>query len=348
MYVDPRLLLLTEGVRLRILAATLVGLLAVAAGIARLAVAAVIIVRVILDGASFSTLAWPLVAMAGLVVLRSLLQYSQEMISHHTASLIKVSLRARLYQQALALGPGYFDQARTGDVVTSLADGVERLEVFFGKYLPQLIVAALAPVLIFAFMAFIDLGIAFIFLGFALFTLVAPNLFHRWNRASSSARRQAYGALGADYLDAVQGLGTLKAFGQSRDRGRVLADRARLLYLTTMGVLAANSVTNSITILGISAGAALAFGRGRSEGERGQPGAAAAADRANAGGGGLQAPAGAGAALSRGPDVHGGGRRHLRHPERARGRKGPARIPGPFRWLPPAALNSRRSPRAIQ
>ncbi len=262
MYLDPRLLLLTEGVRLRILAATLVGLLAVSAGIARLAVAAVIIVRVILEGASFSTLVWPLLAMAGLVVLRSLLQYWQEMISHQTASLIKISLRARLYQQALALGPGYFDQARTGDVVTSLADGVERLETFFGKYLPQLVVAASAPVLIFVFMTFIDLGIAFIFLGFALFALIAPNLFHRWNRASSSARRQAYGVLGADYLDAVQGLGTLKAFGQSRARGRLLADRARLLYRTTMGVLAANSVTNSITILGISAGAALALAVG--------------------------------------------------------------------------------------
>ena len=262
MYLDPRLLALTEGVRLRILAATLVGLLAAVAGIARLAVAAVVIVEVILEGASFSTLTFPLLGMAGLIVLRSLLQYFQEIISHHTASIIKVRLRARLYEQALALGPGYFDQVRTGDVMMSLADGVERLETFFGKYLPQLIVASLAPVLIFAFMAFIDLGMGFIFLGFALFTLVMPNLFHRWNRSSSSARRHAYGVLGADYLDAVQGLGTLKAFGQSRLRGQLLAERARALYRATMGVLAANSVTNAITILGISAGATLALALG--------------------------------------------------------------------------------------
>ena len=162
----------------------------------------------------------------------------------------------------MALGPGYFDQARTGDVLLSFADGIEKLESFFGKYLPQFIVAALAPVIIFVFMAIIDLQTGFIFLGFALFTLIIPNLFHRWNRASSMARREAYGALGADFLDAVQGLGTLKAFGQSRARGQVLADRARSLYRTTMGVLAANMATHSITVLGISAGAAVALGLG--------------------------------------------------------------------------------------
>ena len=262
MYLHPRLLALTEGVRLRILAAALIGLLAVAVGVARLAVAATVIVKVIHEGAAFSTLTWALVIMAGLIVARSLLQYLQEVISHHTASMVKVQLRKNLNEHSLALGPGYFDQTRTGDVMLSLADGVERLESFFGKYLPQLIVAALAPILIFIFMAIIDLKIGFIFLGFALFTLGAPNLFHRWNKSSSMARRDAYGVLGADFLDAVQGLGTLKAFGQSKARGQLLADRSRRLYRTTMGVLAANSVTSALTVLGISAGAAAALAYG--------------------------------------------------------------------------------------
>ena len=261
MYLHPRLLALTEGVRLRIFAAALIGLMAVAAGIGRLAVAAVIIVKVIQGGASpsFSSLIWALVAMGCLVVLRGALLYLQDVISHHTASIVKIQLRKLLYEHALAMGPGYFDQNRTGTVMLTLADGVETLEVFFGTYLPQFIVSILAPVLIFIFMAIIDLQIGFIFLGFALVTTMMPSLFHRWTRDSSMARRQAYGALGAEFLDAVQGLGTLKAFGQSKTRGRVLADRARHLYRTTMGVLAADSATNAITILGISAGAAAAL-----------------------------------------------------------------------------------------
>jgi len=262
MYLHPRLLALAKGVRWRILFAAVIGMLAVVAGVARLAVAAVVIFKIIHEGAQFSSIMWPLVGMVALIFVRSGLQYLQEVISHHTASVVKVALRERLYQHCLALGPGYFDQSRTGDVLMSLAEGVERLEAFFGRYLPQMIVAALAPVLIFAFMAIIDFRTGLVFLAFALLTLVLPNIFHRWTRTSSMARRDAYGALGADFLDAVQGLPTLKAFGQSKSRGLLLADRARALFRTTMGVLAANSATSALTILGIASGAAVALAWG--------------------------------------------------------------------------------------
>ena len=262
MYLHPRLLSLAIDVRWRIIISAVVGMLAVAAGVARLAVAAVIIVDVVRGNATFESLTWPLVIMAGLIVARACLQYLQEVMSHHTASLVKVKLRERLYEHSLALGPGHFDSSRTGDALMSLAEGVERLEAFFGRYLPQMIVAALAPVVIFIFMALIDFRTGLIFLAFALLTLVIPNLFHRWNRERSMARRDAYGALGADFLDAVQGLSTLKAFGQSRARGELLAERARDLFRTTMGVLAANAATGAITILGITGGAAVALGWG--------------------------------------------------------------------------------------
>ena len=221
-----------------------------------------VIVKVIHEGAAFSTLVAPLIAMAGLIFLRSLFQYLQELVSHHTSSIVKVQVRERLYQHCLALGPGYFDQSRTGDGVLTLADGVERLEAFFGRYLPQLTVAVLTPPLIFAFMAFIDWPIAVIFLVFALATLLIPNTLAKWNTVRNIRRRDAYGALGADFLDSVQGLATLKAFGQSRARGDLLANRSRALFRATMGVLAANSLTNAITLMGISAGAALALGFG--------------------------------------------------------------------------------------
>ena len=262
MYLHPRLLALTVDVRWRILVSAVVGMLAVIAGVGRLAVAALIIVEVVRGNASFESLTWPLVGMAALIVARAGLQYLQEVMSHHTASLVKVKLRERLYEHSLALGPGHFDSSRTGDALMSLAEGVERLEAFFGRYLPQMIVAALAPVVIFVFMALIDFRTGLIFLAFALLTLVIPNIFHRWNRERSMARRDAYGALGADFLDAMQGMATLKAFGRSSSRGELLAERARELFRTTMGVLAANAATGAITILGITGGAAVALGWG--------------------------------------------------------------------------------------
>ena len=262
MYLHPRLMSLAADVRWRIIISAVVGLLAAAAGVARLAVAALIIVEVVRGNATFESLTWPLVGMAAFIVARACLQYLQEVMSHHTASLVKVKLRERLYEHSLALGPGHFDSSRTGDALMSLAEGVERLEAFFGRYLPQMIVAALAPVVIFVFMALIDFRTGLVFLAFALLTLIIPNLFHRWNRERSMARRDAYGALGADFLDAVQGLATLKAFGQSRNRGELIAERARVLFRTTMSVLAANAATGALTILGITGGAAVALGWG--------------------------------------------------------------------------------------
>src|SRR5712691_4980339 len=89
-----------------------------------------------------------------------------------------------------------------------------------------------------------------------------PAAFHRLNSTASLAFRRAQVGMGADFLDTIQGLATLKTFGQSRQRGLDLAQRARQLYRSTMWVLAVNIATGGITLLGISAGAATALAWG--------------------------------------------------------------------------------------
>ena len=262
MYFDWRLFALTRGVRLRIFLAAVLGLIAVGAGVSRLAISGVVIYRVLSGEASFSTLALPLSIIAALIVVRSLFQYWQNAVSHHTANVVKIRLRREVYEHALKLGPGYFDRNRTGEVVLTLVEGIERLETFFGQYLSQIIVSAIAPVAIFAYMVTLDIYIALIFLTFAFLTLAVPALFHRWNRISSFRRRKSYGDLGSDFLDSVQGLATLKAFGQSARRGRDLAQRAHHLYRSTMGVVAANGVTSGTSIFFMATGAAVALAVG--------------------------------------------------------------------------------------
>ena len=262
MYFDYRLFELTRGVRLRIAFAALLGLVAVGAGVSRLAVSGVIIYRVLTGQASFSALAFPLLTIAALIVIRSLFQYWQNAISHHTANVVKIGLRHDVYDHLLKLGPGYSDRNRTGDVVLTLVEGIERLETFFGQYMSQIIVSAIAPIAIFAYMVTLDVYIALIFLVFALATLAVPAVFHRWNRASSYRRRRAYGELGSDFLDSVQGLATLKSFGQSKQRGEELAQRVHNLYRSTMGVVAANQATSGTSILFMATGAAVALAVG--------------------------------------------------------------------------------------
>ena len=262
MYFDWRLYELTRGVRLRIAFAAVLGLIAVGAGVSRLAVSGVVIYRVLAGEAGFSALAMPLLAIAALIVIRSLFQYWQNAVSHHTANIVKIGLRHEVYEHLLRLGPGYSDRNRTGDVVLTLVEGIEKLETFFGQYLSQIIVSAIAPIAIFAYMVTLDIYIALIFLAFALATLAVPSVFHRWNRDNSFRRRHSYGALGSDFLDSVQGLATLKSFGQSKQRGKELARRVHDLYRSTMGVVAANQATSGTSILFMTTGAVVALAVG--------------------------------------------------------------------------------------
>ena len=251
----------TDGVRARIAAAVALGLLAVAAGVARLALLGWMGAR-IFEGDSFGSLTWLIIATALVTLARSALLYAKEEIANGTAVQVQFRLRERLFERVMALGPAYFDRRRTGDVTVGVVEGVEQLETFFGQYLPQLLVAAIAPIGVFIFMAFLDLPVAAIYVGFALFTLALPALLQRQNAAASLRRRDAYGAFAADFLDSIQGLATLKAFGQSRRRGDALAARAQEVFRTTMGVLLHNAMAQGLTILAITVGAAVALALG--------------------------------------------------------------------------------------
>ena len=148
---------------------------------------------------------------------------------------------------------------RSGALTLSLVDGVEQLEIYFGQYLPQLMVALLTPVLVFAFVALIDLPVAAVLFGFAMAALFLPATWHRFDVGQSVKRQQAYASFAAEFLDSVQGLATLKAFGQSSQRAISLAEKARDLFRRTMWVLGTNVLSRGITDCAITIGAAAAL-----------------------------------------------------------------------------------------
>jgi ATP-binding cassette, subfamily B, bacterial len=261
MYVDRQLWSFTAGLRHRILAAAALGLVGVALGITRLALLGWLLARV-LGGAGVGALAAPVAAVAAVIAARAAVEYRRTMVSHHTAARVQTRLRERLYDHLVRLGPAYLTHERTGPVATSLVEGVQQLEIYFGQYLPQLVVAVATPLLIFAFVAFVDLPVASVLVAGALFTLVAPALWHRRDRAASLARSRAYAAFGAELLDALQGLATLKAFGQSGERARLLESKSHALFQSTMWLLGANTLGRGITDAGMAISATAALGVG--------------------------------------------------------------------------------------
>src|SRR5207248_10367494 len=138
-------------------------------------------------GERLDVLIGALALIARLIVVRALVQLLRDEIANTTAAIMKARVRGVLYAHVLNLGAGHFDQRRSGDAVLALVDGVEQLDQFFGAYIPQLVVAALTPVIIFAFISFLDLPTAVIFLVFAVLTLITPAAFHLLNSPASLA-----------------------------------------------------------------------------------------------------------------------------------------------------------------
>ena len=261
MYFDLRLWGFTKGVRGRIYSAVAIGVLATMFGIARLALLGWLIAKVF-QGVPLDDLLWPFAGVAAVMVVRGWLEYLRTMVAHDTAAKVQVHLRTVIFDKVAELGPAHFGLERTGDAIMAMIEGVEQLEIYFGQYLPQLIISILTPFLIFGFVAFLDWPVAFVMLAAALLTLIAPQAFHSWDHKNSLARSRTYKAFAAEFLDSVQGLATLKSFGQSGARSRILKVKADDVFRSTMWVLATNSLARGITDTGIAVGAAATLALG--------------------------------------------------------------------------------------
>ena len=258
MYFDSRLWQLTLGLRAGMAGGIFLGLLALAAGIARYVFLGQLLARVF-DGAPWQDWIVPALCVGAMVLLRAGFDHWRTVQANRTSAAIQQSLRARLYDRIVALGPAWFANQRTGGVMLTVVDGVEQLQTFFGQYLPQVAIAAAAPFAIFAVIAFWDVPTALVFLAAALFALFGPMAVHMLDRRASLARSRSLNDFGEDFLDAVQGLPTLKSYGQGKAWGKRLAERARRLSDNTFWVLSVSLLTRGISDLGVALGAALAL-----------------------------------------------------------------------------------------
>ena len=268
MHIEPRLLVFTQGVRWRIAGTVGIGLLSVGLGIARLGLLGWLIGQVFM-GRPITALVPAILLIALVMVLRGLAEHWRAVVAHGTAAQVQKRLRRILYDKVASLGPATVGRQRSGGLTLSMIDGVEQLETYFGQFLPQFLIALLSPLLIFAVVAFIDLPVASVMLGFALVALFGPALWHKWDVKNSMRRQRAYASFAAEFLDSIQGLATLKAFGQGKTRADKLEVEARDLFRRTMWVLGTNSLARGITDTAIAGGAATALIYGASRVEAG-------------------------------------------------------------------------------
>ncbi|MGH8885556.1 MAG: ABC transporter ATP-binding protein [Egibacteraceae bacterium] len=260
-HVHLGLLRLAGDVRWQVAGTVALGLAVTATYVVQGALVALVLARAF-DGNGLGDMTGLLAGVAGALVVRAGLLWAREVAAQLVAQRVKERVRGRVYDHLLALGPGYLLRQRTGDVQTTLVEGIEALETYFGRYLPTVGVCLLGPLLILGYLAWLDLPLTLLIGCFVVFVPLAPRIWDRIIAEKSEARWQAWGELASDYVDAMQGMTTLKAFNAVQRTRDALAGRARHLYETTMRQLGMALLDTGLTTFGVLAGTAAAIGIG--------------------------------------------------------------------------------------
>lgn len=198
-----------------------------------------------------------LIILGMLILIRIAANLSYGHFSHKASEGVKVKLRDGIFGKLTRIGLNYNKVTSTSSVVQVAVEGVEQLEVYFGRYLPQFFYALLAPITLFILFSFISLKAAIVFLVcvplipvsiIAIMKIAKRILKDYWNN---------YANLGDTFLENLQGLTTLKVFNIDEERHKKMNDEAENFRRITMKVLSMQ--LNSINVMDLVAfgGAAL-------------------------------------------------------------------------------------------
>lgn len=192
---------------------------------------------------------------AGVIVLAIILKVICERGASRASCLasmdVKRILRDQIYGKLLRLGPSYREQVSTSEVVQLSGEGVEQLETYFGKYLPQLFYSLLAPATLFAALAFVCFPASLVLL------ICVPLIPASIVAVQKIAKRLLakywgiYTELGDSFLENIQGLTTLKIYQADQKKAEEMDEESQRFRRITMKVLTMQ--LNSTTVMDIVA-----------------------------------------------------------------------------------------------
>jgi thiol reductant ABC exporter CydD subunit len=212
--IDWRLLGAVAVARRYLWVAVGIGLAGTACVIAQAVLLADVIDRALLHGARLGQVTPQLVGLAVVFALRAVIAGAGELASQRTSGRVTVELRQRLLSQTLALGPTWLAGERAGELSLTATRGIGALDAYFGRYLPQAVLAGVAPLAILVWVAVTDWVSALVLVALVACVPVAMVSFGRRARVASERQWRRLSSLSAHLLELVQGLPTLRAFGR--------------------------------------------------------------------------------------------------------------------------------------
>ncbi|MCL7426271.1 thiol reductant ABC exporter subunit CydD [Streptomyces sp. YS415] len=214
--IDPRLLRYARATRLFLVAVVGLGVVGALLVIAQAMLIAEVVVGAFQHGLPVSGLTTPLLLLVTVALGRALVAWLTELAAHRASAAVKSELRGRLLERAAALGPGWLGGQRTGSLVALATRGVDALDDYFSRYLPQLGLAVVVPVAVLARIVTEDWVSAAIIVGTLPLIPVFMMLIGWATQSRMDRQWRLLSRLSGHFLDVVAGLPTLKVFGRAK------------------------------------------------------------------------------------------------------------------------------------
>ncbi|MFF6913468.1 thiol reductant ABC exporter subunit CydD [Streptomyces sp. NPDC012466] len=214
--IDPRLLRYARATRGFLVAVVALGAVGAGLVIAQAMLIAEVVVGAFQHRMPVSELGTPLLLLAAVAVGRALIGWLTELAAHRASAAVKSELRGRLLERAAELGPGWLSGQRTGSLVALATRGVDALDGYFSRYLPQLGLAVVVPVAVLARILTEDWVSAAIIVGTLPLIPVFMVLIGWATQARMDRQWRLLSRLSGHFLDVVAGLPTLKVFGRAK------------------------------------------------------------------------------------------------------------------------------------
>jgi thiol reductant ABC exporter CydD subunit len=266
---DQRLLGYARATRTFLFLSVGLGVLSALLIVAQAWLLADVVARAFLGGRSLEQLRTPLIALLLVVLARAIVVWAAELAASRSSARAKSQLRAALLQRVATLGLEHSREQRTGELAVLATRGIDALDGYFSLYLPQLILAAIVPVVVVVVVLWNDwLSAAII-----AFTIPLIPLFMALVGAVTKERMDSQfrilERLAGHFLDVVAGLPTLKVFGRAKAQAAAIGEiteRYRRAAISTLRITFLSSLilelvaTISVALVAVEIGLRLMNG----------------------------------------------------------------------------------------
>ncbi len=266
---DPRLLHYARSTRRYVVLSVVVGGCTALLVVTQAWLIATVVNDAYFHHGSLSSLRDPLAALFAVIVGRAVLAWATERSAHRASATAKSELRRSATEHIAALGPVGLEQRDSGRLTVLMTTGIDALDGYFSRYLPQLFLAVIVPLTIIGVVAGAD------WISAALIAVTVPlipvfmGLIGLTTRDRTAARMRSLQRLAGHFLDVVAGLPTLKVFGRAKAQARAIAevtDRYRTTTLATLKLTFLSSLvlellaTVSVALVAVAVGLRLLGG----------------------------------------------------------------------------------------